>query len=173
MLKKYPERARSSSSHLILWGLLSIFLLGGIPAPLQSQSSIQMYFFYAEDCQPCQAILHSYLPTLKTMFPSIEVRTFDVGNPAYYEALGKIEEKFKKKGEELPVVFIGDHLLSGEREVMEQLEPSPPGVSGKRGASLPPIQIPSITQSSERLFRRIWPIFIRRDVRNATVQTLS
>jgi thiol-disulfide isomerase/thioredoxin len=153
MLRECLRRSRASSPRLILWGLLSVLLSGGISAPLQSQSSIQIYFFYAEDCQSCQGILHSYLPTLKTMFPSIEIRTFDVGNPAYYEALGNLEEKFKKKGEDLPVVFIGDHLLSGETEIMEQLNPLLLEYQAKGGASLPPIQTPSLTQPSEKTFQ--------------------
>ena len=37
------------------------------------------------------------------MFPSIEIRTFDVGNPAYYEALGNLEEKFKTA--RIPILF--------------------------------------------------------------------
>jgi thiol-disulfide isomerase/thioredoxin len=153
MLKKYLQRVRASSSHLILWGLLSVLISGGISTPIHSQSSIQIYFFYAEDCQSCQAILHSYLPTLKTMFPSIEVKTFDIGNPAYYEALRNLEGKFKNKGEELPVIIIGDHLLSGERAIMEQLNPLLLEYQAKGGASLAPIQIPSATQTSEKTFQ--------------------
>ncbi|MCJ7748660.1 MAG: hypothetical protein MUP27_13065 [Desulfobacterales bacterium] len=118
---------------------------------LQS-SSIQIYFFYAEDCQPCQVILQSYFPTLKTMFPSLEIKTFDVGNPAYYEALGNLEKRFNRRGEELPIVFIGDHLLSGELEIMEKLNPLLLEYQVKGGASLPPIQVPSITKPSERTF---------------------
>lgn len=118
----------------------------------QSPSSIQIYFFYAEDCQPCQVILQSYLPTLKSMFPSLEIKTFDVGNSANYEALGTLEKRFKRRGEELPVVFIGDHLLSGEMEIMEKLNPLILEYQVKGGASLPPIQIPSITKPSERTF---------------------
>jgi len=118
----------------------------------QHSSSIQIYFFYAEDCQPCQVILQSYFPTLKTMFPSLEIKTFDVGNPAYYEALGNLEKRFNRRGEELPVVFIGDHLLSGEMEIMEKLNPLLLEYQVKGGASLPPIQIPSTTKPSERAF---------------------
>ena len=37
---------------------------------------IDLYFFYAEDCQPCQVILQSYLPSLKAMFPSLKASAF-------------------------------------------------------------------------------------------------
>jgi len=82
-----------------------------------------MYLFYADDCPNCQAILQSYVPTLKSMYPFLEIKTFDLANPAYYEALAKLEQKYNRRGSELPVVFIGDQMLSGEQEVMEKLDP--------------------------------------------------
>jgi len=118
----------------------------------QQSPSIQIYFFYTEDCQPCQVILQSYFPTLKTMFPTLEIKTFDVGNPAYYEALTKLEKKFGRTGNELPIVFIGDQMLSGEMEIMEKLNPLLLEVQAKGGASPPPIEIPSMAKPSTKSF---------------------
>lgn len=118
----------------------------------QQSPSIQIYFFYTEDCQPCQVILQSYLPTLKTIFPTLEIKTFDVGNPAYYEALTKLEKKFGRIGNELPIVFIGDQMLSGEMEIMEKLNPLLLEVQAKGGASPPPIEIPSMAKPSPKSF---------------------
>jgi thiol-disulfide isomerase/thioredoxin len=152
MLKKYFKRIRQSYFQLILLGILCLLSSRGTLGYPQSPSSIQIYFFYAEDCQPCQVILQSYFPTLKSMFPSLEIKTFDIGNSANYEALGTLEKRFKRRGEELPVIFIGEHLLSGEMEIMERLNPLILEYQVKGGASLPPIQIPSITKPSERTF---------------------
>ncbi len=118
----------------------------------QPPSSIQIYFFYSEDCQPCQVILRSYLPTLKTMVPALEVKTFDVGNPAYYQVLTKLEEKFGHVGGELPIVFVGDRMLSGEMEIMDKLNPLLLEVQAKGGASPPPIEIPSMAKPSQKGF---------------------
>lgn len=107
----------------------------------QPPSPIQIYFFYTEDCQSCQVILQSYLPTLKTMFPTLEIKTFDVGQPAYYEALTKLEKKFGRAENELPIVFVGDQMLSGEMEIMEKLNPLLLEVQAKGGASPPPIEL--------------------------------
>lgn len=96
-------------------------------------SSIQIYYFYTEDCQSCQVILQSYLPTLKTMVPTLEIKTFDVTKPAYYEALTKLEKKFGRTESELPIVFVGDQMLSGEMEIMEKLNPLLLEVQAKRG----------------------------------------
>ena len=50
-----------------LFTSLFTFILFSLPiyGIAQPPPSIQIYFFYAEDCQPCQVILQSYLPTLK------------------------------------------------------------------------------------------------------------
>jgi len=130
----------------------TLFLSFSILGEAQPPSSIQIYFFYAEDCQPCQTILQSYLPTLKTMFPTLEVKTFDVGNPADYEALTKLEKKFSRTGNELPVVFVGDQILSGEMEIMEKLNPLLLEVQAKGGGSPPPIEIPSMAKPSPKSF---------------------
>jgi cytochrome c biogenesis protein CcdA/thiol-disulfide isomerase/thioredoxin len=118
----------------------------------QPPSPIQIYFFHTEDCQPCQVILQSYLPTLKTMFPSLEVKTFNVGSPDHYEALSKLEKKFGRTGNELPIVFIGDQMLSGEMEIMEKLNPLLLEAQAKGGSSPPPIEIPSVARPSQKGF---------------------
>lgn len=133
---------------------LYLFILFSLPIYGTSQppSSIQIYFFYAEDCQPCQTILQGYFPTLKSMFPSLEIKTFDVGNPAYFEALSKLERRFGRMENELPVLFIGDQLLSGEREIMEKLNPLLIEYQVKGGIPLPPLEIPSMAKPSEKTF---------------------
>ena len=130
----------------------TLFLPFSILGETQPSPSIQIYFFYTEDCQPCQVILQSYLPTLKAMFPTLEIKTFDVGNSAYYEALTKLEKKFGRTGNELPIVFIGDQMLSGEMEIMEKLNPLLLEVQAKGGASPPPIEIPSMAKPSTKSF---------------------
>ena len=107
----------------------------------EHSSSIQIYFFYTEDCQSCQVILQSYLPTLKTTIPTLEIKTFDVSKPAYYEALTKLEKKFGRTENDLPIVFIGDRMLTGEMEIMEKLNPLLLEFQAKGGASPPPIEL--------------------------------
>jgi thiol-disulfide isomerase/thioredoxin len=140
-----------------------IFILLSFPAyGIAQPPSIQIYFFHAEDCQPCQTILQSYLPTLKTMVPTLEVKTFDVGNPAYYEALAKLEKKFGRSGRELPVVFVGDQMLSGEMEIMEKLNPLLLEVQAKGSSSPPPIEIPSLPKHFLKTFTMDLTYFYQR-----------
>jgi len=113
-----------------------------------------MFIFYAEDCPNCQAILQSYVPTLKSMYPFLEIKTFDLANPTYYEALAKLEKKFNRRGNELPVIFIGDQMLSGEREVIERLDPLilEYQMKGELIPRLPPVEITSVAENSEKKF---------------------
>jgi len=133
---------------------LYILILFSFPihTAAQNPSSIPIYFFYTEDCQPCQTILQNYLPTLKTMVPTLEVKPFDLGNPAHYEALARLEKKFGRAGSELPVVFAGDQMLSGEMEIMEKLNPLLLEIQAKGGPSPAPIEIPSLSKPSLESF---------------------
>ncbi len=121
---------------------------------LTQPSSISIYLFYAEDCPSCQAILQSYVPTLKAMYPFLEIKTFDLAHPSHYEALLKLEEKFHRKADELPVLFIGDRMLYGEKEIMEKLDPIilEYQMSGSLPPPLPPLEIPSKLDILEKSF---------------------
>jgi cytochrome c biogenesis protein CcdA len=112
----------------------------------QQSSSLPMYIFYAEDCPSCHAVLQSYVPTLKSMYPFLEIKTFDLANPAYYEALARLEQKYNRRGNELPVIFIGDQMLSGEQEVMEKLDPLilDYQLKGDLTPPLPPVEISEV-----------------------------
>ena len=133
---------------------LSLFILFSLPANGigQPPSSIQIYFFYAEDCQACGGILHGYLPGLKSMYPFLEIQTFDAGDPAYYEALSKLEKKFNRREAELPVLFIGDQVLSGEKEIMEKLDPLLLDYQIKGAPPLPPLKTLAVAKPSEKTF---------------------
>jgi len=86
------------------------------------------------------------------MFPNLEIKTFDMSNPSHYEALTKLEKKFGRTGNELPIVFIGDQMLSGEKEVMERLNPLLLEVQSKGGISPPPIEISPGAKPSPKSF---------------------
>jgi thiol-disulfide isomerase/thioredoxin len=133
---------------------LSIFILFSLPVDGvgQPSSSIQIYLFYAEDCQACGGILHGYLPGLKSMYPFLEIQTFDAGDPTYYEALSRLEKKFNRRGSELPVLFIGDQVLSGEKEIMERLDPLILDYQIKGAPALPPLQTLVAAKPSEKAF---------------------
>ncbi len=115
-------------------------------------SPVQVYLFYTEDCLSCEGILQGYLPSLKSLYPSLEVKTFDIANPTHYEALIKLEKQFGRTGDDFPVAFIGDQILAGEQEIMERLDPLIQKYQLEGGLPLLPIEISSSTQPSEKTF---------------------
>ena len=123
-------------------------------AKTQQSPTIPMYIFYADDCPNCQAILQSYVPTLKSQYPFLEIKTFELGNPSYYEALAKLEKKFSRRGQELPVIFIGDQMLWGDMEIMEKLDPLilEYQMKGDLAPSLNLLEIASAAKASEKTF---------------------
>jgi len=130
-----------------------LFLLPFV-ARAQQPSTIPMYIFYADDSPNCQAILQSYVPTLKSQYPFLNIKTFELGDPSNYEALAQLEKKFNRRGQELPVIFIGDQMLSGDQEIMEKLDPLILEYQMKGGLvpSLPSLEIASSSKASEKTF---------------------
>ncbi len=129
---------------IAFWSLIFLLHLPCLRA--QQSSSLPMYLFYADDCPSCHAILQNYVPTFKLMYPFLEIKTFDLANPAYYEALARLEQRYNRRVSELPVIFIGDQMLSGEREVMERLDPLilQYQMMGDLIPPLPPIEISEV-----------------------------
>jgi glutaredoxin len=133
--------------------LVCIFLFS-IPVQDKAQtfSPVQIYVFYIQECPACGGILQGYLPDLQTRYPFLDVKTFDVGNPSFYEALVRLEQNFGREGSEFPALFIGDQLLSGEAEIRERLEPFILEYLLRGAIPLPPIEAALGTKPSQRTF---------------------
>lgn len=132
--------------------LCFVFLSLPLAGKAQVSSPIQIYLFHIQDCPACGGILQEFLPDLQARYPFVEVKTFDVGDPSFYEALVKMEQTFGRGGNEFPVVFIGDQLLAGEAEIREKLEPLILEFQLRGSVPLPPIEMGSTTKSSENTF---------------------
>ena len=134
---------RESMMRKLVSVLLGIVLISlSVRGNAQQVATIQIYLFYAVDCPDCQGILQTYVPALKSNYPFLDIKTFDIANPSYYEALANLEEKFNRRGNELPVIFIGDVLLSGQKEITERLDSLILEYQMKGGfTSLPPLEI--------------------------------
>jgi len=83
---------------------------------------IEIRFFYSETCKICQPILQQTLPELASRHHLV-IKSFDIGNPANYEKLLKLEMVLGEEGNDIPIIVVGDRLLSGEQEIKTQLEP--------------------------------------------------
>lgn len=84
---------------------------------------IDLYLFHSEECKTCRSILPGLTERLEAMYPALAIKPLDLKDAGNYETLRDFERKLGKRGEELPFAVIGSHLLSGEREIMERLDP--------------------------------------------------
>jgi glutaredoxin len=132
--------------------LCLVFLSLPIQGKAQTPSPIHIYLFHIQECPACGGILRGHLPDLQSRYPFLEVKTFDVEDPSYYEALVKLEQTFGRGGSEFPVLFIGDQLLSGEAEIREKLEPLILEFQMRGAVPPPPIETVSGSKPSEKSF---------------------
>jgi thiol-disulfide isomerase/thioredoxin len=130
----------------------------------QQIPAIPMYIFYADDCPNCQSILQNYVPTLKSQYRFLDIKTFELGDPLNYEALAKLEKRFNRRGQELPVIFIGDQMLSGDQEIMEKLDPLilEYQMMGGLAPTLPSLETTSAGKASEKTFSVDMSYFYQR-----------
>jgi len=101
--------------------LISTFLLVFANA---SSKNITVYYFVAEGCEHC-ARAENYINTIKTRYPEIVFKRFDVfNNDTNIELFIALAEGFNitEEAREVPTVFIGDTCLIGEEEIIRSLE---------------------------------------------------
>ena len=107
---------------LMIFVCCVVFILFSIDGSAQQMPSLRVVVFHGEECDSCGGILEGYLSALRVTYPFLEIETFDVRNPSGREQLDRLEKRFSRKGNELPVAFVEDHVLSGEKEIREELE---------------------------------------------------
>lgn len=99
--------------------ILFIFLFNFSVCP----STIRLYIFTSPDCPHCRIIYPENLNQLsKKINCKIEAKYFDINQIENYKKLIELEERYKDTDNELPVVFIGEYVLGGEKEIKENLE---------------------------------------------------
>ena len=95
----------------------------GISELSREMKKIDLYLFHSEGCGICQSIIAGLTERLEEMYPSLKIILLDLKEPKNYEALCNFERRLGRRGEELPFAVIGNHLLTGEMEITERLDP--------------------------------------------------
>lgn len=118
-----------TAKRLILFLIILLFFLHGdsmgegLSELSREMKKIDLYLFHSEECGTCQSIIPGLTERLEAMYPSLEVILLDLKEPKNYEALCNFERRLGRRSEELPFAVIGNHLLTGEREIAERLDP--------------------------------------------------
>jgi len=82
---------------------------------------VAFYLFYAPDCEHCQAVRQEVIPLLQ-LEHNLEIRELNIEEMQNYLILCEIEKRYGRENTQVPVVVIGQELLSGEEEVRRLLE---------------------------------------------------
>ncbi|MGA1867077.1 MAG: cytochrome c biogenesis CcdA family protein [bacterium] len=84
----------------------------------EDQELIQLFFFYSSECEECDYIEENILDGLESQYP-ITIKAYDIVD--HYEYLLKMEKLYGHSETEIPAIFIGNNVLSGKQEIIENL----------------------------------------------------
>ncbi len=82
---------------------------------------IKCYFFYSHESKESQSLLKDVFPSFKQKY-NLYIKFLDLSLQENYELWVKIKEKYKYKGNKIPVIVIGTHILTGKKEIKQELE---------------------------------------------------
>ncbi len=108
---------------IILMVVLSGLLLGSGPA-LADEPVVRAVLFWSEDCPHCHEVMEKHLPPLEEKYgDQLDVQTVELSDPENYEMWVAALEAFQVPPERqgVPMLFIGDAVLVGSREIPEKL----------------------------------------------------
>jgi len=86
--------------------------------------TVRAVLFWSKNCPHCHVVMTQTLPPLQERYGAqLEVRTVEVSDPAHYELWVRAIEMFHVPPERqgVPMLFIGDTVLVGSREIPEKL----------------------------------------------------
>ena len=84
-----------------------------------SETKADVIFFYDPECIHCYRLMEEFLPKMIAQYPDIEWKYLSIEEPENHKLL---EEKWGDKDYEIPVIFVEDKFLSGEKEIKEKLD---------------------------------------------------
>jgi glutaredoxin len=125
---------------VLLVSILALFCQGaGTLEPNESTfGTVRMVLFYSGESEVSMGIIEGTLPTLKDVYP-IDVRLYDVDVSQNYALLLALEERYGQKERELPIIFVGDEVISGEEEISERLESTIAQYEASGGSEFPDV----------------------------------
>ncbi len=88
---------------------------------LAQSHNIIVHFFYSADCGHCMDILLADIPRLQKKY-QFTLKKYDIDFLENFRLLEEMEKNVEEKGEDLPIIFVGDSVFYGPKEVHEKLE---------------------------------------------------
>jgi|GEM_PF-1056945 len=90
--------------------------------PRPSLSVISVTMFSSFNCLFCRELREKILPSLEKKYGmKISVREYSLDEPKNYEILISLEKKLGKSENKMPVLFIGEDVLGGDKKIRQEL----------------------------------------------------
>lgn len=107
-----------------------------IPTQVAINNLLRITFFYAADCEDCQAIESELFPRLAEDFPGqFEIIYYELNDLKNYQKLIEYEERYDDQDNEMPVIFVGERVLGGKEEIWRDLIPVVGEILGEEPAA--------------------------------------
>ncbi len=122
---------------LMLWCFLPpLTAMGGPQASRKKSATVWVVFFFSQDCPRCESV-RVLLKALKSSYPFVRLRVFDVARERDYELFRHLESIHSNEQFGVPLVMVGESILEGEDQIAAKLEKTVKRLSRAGGASLP------------------------------------
>jgi len=91
--------------------------------PVKAYGTVNVEVYYSKYCEECHKVMNEILPELKKKYgEKVRFEYYEVEeNPGNYEKLLKREEEVNDRGNEFPVIFVGNRAFGGLDEVVKGL----------------------------------------------------
>lgn len=99
---------------------------------------VRILMFSSPTCPECEAVKSGVLAELQDMYgPVLELRDLDIENLDNAELLFRLETQFDVTTTSTPVIFIGNHVLSGQEQCESELADKVALVLAEGGSEFP------------------------------------
>ena len=116
---------------------------------------ITVHFFYSVDCGHCMDIILEDIPKLQKSYNFI-LKKYDIDIIENYKILEEMEKTVKEKGEDLPIIFVGDSVFYGPEEARAKLGPTLNFLK----KNTQPVRIDTIKMPSDSLRKQTGDIYL-------------
>ena len=91
--------------------------------PVKAYGTVNVEVYYSKYCEECHKVMNEILPELKKKYgEKVRFEYYEVEeNAENYEKLLKREEEVNDRGNEFPVIFVGNKVFGGLDEVVKGL----------------------------------------------------